>query len=219
MCLCAPRDKHTDEIQWIEMSKVQWTESGLLLINTLPARCQALRKCLASIAKTTTMTTIEFTDQLDLFQSFLWNFAMKLTQNQETAKDLMQDTALRAFSHKEKFQKGSNFKAWIATIMRNIFINQYRQNKKRKQVAEPIESFIFAKVEQLSTSNHGESNLRIQEIMALFIKMSDIYSIPFWLHYKGFEYKEIAEKLELPVGTIKSRIHTARSKLKARLAF
>lgn len=160
------------------------------------------------------MTNIEFTEQLNQFQSFLNNFALRLTQNQEKAKDLVQDTALRAFRYKEKFQVGTNFKGWISTIMRNTFINQYRKDKKRMHVSEPVESFAYALEGQIITPNQGESNLRMQEIINMFEEMSDLYSVPFLLHYRGYEYKEIADSLKLPIGTVKSRIHTARNKMK-----
>lgn len=160
------------------------------------------------------MTSIEFTEQLNQFQAFLHNFALRLTQNQEKAKDLVQDTALRAFRYREKFQVGTNFKGWISTIMRNTFINQYRKEKRRMHVSEPVESFAYALEGKIITPNQGEANLRMQEIISIFEKMSNLYSIPFLLHYRGFEYKEIAEKLDLPIGTVKSRIHTARNKMK-----
>lgn len=160
------------------------------------------------------MTTMEFTEQLDQFQAFLNNFALRLTQNQEKAKDLVQDTTMRAFRYRDKFQVGTNFKGWISTIMRNTFINQYRKEKKRMHVSEPVESFAYALEGKIITPNQGESNLRMQEIIGMFEEMSDLYSVPFLLHYRGYEYKEIAEKLGLPIGTVKSRIHTARNKMK-----
>lgn len=163
------------------------------------------------------MTTIEFTKQLDQFQSFLYNFALRLTHNQEKAKDLVQDTSLRAFRYKEKFQVGTNFKGWISTIMRNTFINQYRKEKKRRHVSEPVESFAYALEGKIITPNQGESNLRMQELTGMFENMSDLYSVPFLLYYQGYEYKEIADELELPIGTVKSRIHTARNKMKEKI--
>lgn len=163
------------------------------------------------------MTTIEFTKQLDQFQNFLYNFALRLTHNQEKAKDLVQDTSLRAFRYKEKFQMGTNFKGWISTIMRNTFINQYRKEKKRRHVSEPVETFAYALEGKVITPNQGESNLRMQELTRMFENMSDLYSVPFLLYYRGYEYKEIADQLELPIGTVKSRIHTARNKMKEKI--
>lgn len=160
------------------------------------------------------MTTVEFTEQLNQFQTFLYNFALRLTKNQEKAKDLVQDTSLRAFHYKDKFQIGTNFKGWISTIMRNTFINQYRKEKKRRHVSEPVESFAFALESKTITPNQGEVNLRMQELEEMFAAMSDLYSVPFLMYYRGYEYKEIAERLSLPIGTVKSRIHTARSKMK-----
>ena len=164
------------------------------------------------------MSAIEFSKRLNHFQSFLYHFALRLTQNSENAKDLVQETALRAFRYKDKFQIGTNFKGWIATIMRNIFINQYRKRSKRKTVNKPVEDFAFALEGKIITPNQGESNLQMEELKALFEQIDEKYQIPFWMHFQGFEYQEIAEEFNIPIGTVKSRIFTARQKMKRIIA-
>lgn len=163
------------------------------------------------------MSTIEFSNQLNRFQAFLYNFALRLTQNREKAKDLVQDTALRAFRYKDKFRLGTNFKGWIATVMRNTFINQYRKEKRRQHVSEPVEQFAFALESQVIIPNEGEMNLRIQELEAMLEEISDLYRVPFLMHFRGYEYKEIAAHLDVPIGTVKSRIFSARKKMRKRL--
>lgn len=160
------------------------------------------------------MSTIDFTEQLNGLQLFLYNFALRLTKNQEAAKDLVQETSMKAFRYKEKFQVGTNFKGWIATIMRNTFITNYRKKQKNRTVSEPVEELAYGLESTTILSNQAEVNLRLQELMKMFDEISDLYTVPFLLHYRGYEYQEIAEQLQLPIGTIKSRIFTARQKMK-----
>lgn len=160
------------------------------------------------------MSNIDFTEQLTSLQLFLKNFALRLTQNQEVAKDLVQETSMKAFRYRDKFQMGTNFKGWIATIMRNTFITNYRKKQKNRTVSEPVEDLAYGLESKTILSNQAEINLRVQELMGMFDQMSDLYSVPFLLHYNGYEYQEIADQLNLPMGTIKSRIFTARQKMK-----
>ncbi|MCB0562624.1 MAG: RNA polymerase sigma factor, partial [Phaeodactylibacter sp.] len=146
------------------------------------------------------MTTAEFSNQFDQLSPKMFGFALKLTQNQEKAKDLMQETALKAYRHREKFKSGTNFRAWVSTIMRNTFINDYRRNKKRQVVNEPIEDFAFALESTTITPNQGEMNLRMEELHGLLDGLSDLYRVPFLMHFRGYEYKEIAAHLDIPIG-------------------
>lgn len=161
------------------------------------------------------MSITEFSNRLDHFQLFMYNFALKLTEHPERAKDLVQDTSLRAYKYRSKYQAGSNFKAWIATVMRNLFINQYRKEEKRRMVSEPVENFIHALESTMLTPNEGEANLRMHELTKMFIQIGSLYSKPFLMHYQGYEYREIGLMLNLPIGTVKSRIFTARQKMQA----
>jgi len=164
--------------------------------------------------RNTYMSTLEFSSEFNSLENILFSFAMKLTKNREDAKDLMQETAMRAYRHRDKFTMGTNFKSWCSTIMRNTFINQYRKKKLRRNVNEPIESFLFAVENKNVIPNQGEMNIRMKEYKNIFGEIGDIYSIPFLMFYRGYEYKEIAEYLEIPIGTVKSRIFLARKKLK-----
>ena len=161
------------------------------------------------------MSTNDFSIHLNKLELFLHNFAMRLTQNREKAKDLVQDTSLRAFRYRDKFQQGTNFKGWIATIMRNTFINNYRKEKRRRTVSEPVEELAYGLESTNIPSRAGEINLRLEELYNLLDRIGDLYSVPFLMHYQGYEYKEIASQMDVPIGTIKSRIFTARKKMKA----
>ena len=160
------------------------------------------------------MTTAQFSQELNKLQNLLFAFALRLTKNHEDAQDLMQETAIRAYRHRDKFAIGTNFKSWVSTIMRNTYINIYRKKKSRKHVNEPIESFTFALENQSAIPNQGEHDLRIQELYKMLDSVGELYSVPFLMFYRGYEYKEIAEYLNIPIGTVKSRIFLARQRMK-----
>ena len=122
---------------------------------------------------------------------------------------------MRAYRHREKFAMGTNFKSWVSTIMRNTYINRYRKMKSRKHVNQPIESFTFALESNSAIPNKGEHDMRMKELKNMMDKVGDIYRIPFLMFYQGYEYKEIAAHLDIPIGTVKSRIFLARQKMKA----
>ncbi len=122
---------------------------------------------------------------------------------------------MRAYRHREKFAMGTNFKSWVSTIMRNTYINRYRKLKSRKHVNQPIESFTFALESQSAIPNKGEHDMRLKELKRMMNMVGDIYRIPFLMFYQGYEYKEIAAHLDIPIGTVKSRIFLARQKMKA----
>lgn len=163
------------------------------------------------------MTAFEFDRELSNAKSLLFSFALKLTKDYQNAQDLFQDAATRGFRYCEKFETGTNFRAWMSTIIRNTFINRCRSNQKRRNLSEPIESFTYAIENQNIVANEGEANLRIQEVHQVLDQLSDIYRVPFLMHLQGYEYKDIAEHMEVPIGTIKSRLSTARSMLKTSL--
>lgn len=163
------------------------------------------------------MSTTDFSQQLNNLELFLFNFALRLTTNREKARDLVQDTSLRAFRYRDKFKMGTNFKGWIATIMRNTFINNYRKEKRQRTVSEPVEELAYGLESKTIPSYAGEINLRVQEIYRKIESIGELYSVPFLLHYQGYEYQEIANELDLPMGTVKSRIFTARKKLKSQI--
>jgi len=160
------------------------------------------------------MSTADFQNKFNNLEDLLFAFAMKLTRDKENAKDLIQETACRAFKHRHKFAQGTNFKAWLTTIMRNTFINDYRKRRTRNQVEAPIEDFLFA-IENKAISNEANSSIMQKELLAMLESLSDLYKVPFLLFFQGYQYHEIAERLDIPMGTVKSRIFFARKKLKA----
>lgn len=160
------------------------------------------------------MTNEQFLESINQYNNLLFSFALRLTRSHQDAQDLLQETTMRAFRHKDKFMMGTNFKSWASTIMRNTFINRYRKLKNRKHVNAPIEDFTYAIESKSAVNNSGEQNLRMQELTRIMESISDIYTVPFMMFFRGYEYKEIAEHLGIPIGTVKSRIFLARRKMK-----
>ncbi len=163
------------------------------------------------------MAIAEFDKLLLQNADFLHPFAVTLTKDQDTAKDLLQETMYRALSNKEKYNVGTNIKAWLYTIMRNIFINNYRRRIKQNTIFDNSSNDFLLNSNQATISNTAESNLRMKDIYAAIHSLPEIFKHPFLLYFDGFKYHEIAEMLDEPLGTIKSRIHFARRLLKAHI--
>ncbi len=145
--------------------------------------------------------------------SSLRAFSLKLTGNMDDAEDLYQDTALRIMTNAEKYKSGTNFKAWAVTIMRNIFINNYRKKVRRNLIIDQTPNNYYINSGNRTVANDGESVVTFNELQELVDKLPDDFRVPFLMAYQGYKYDEIAEQLGSPLGTIKSRIFFARKKL------
>jgi len=163
------------------------------------------------------MSIIEFDSHFNQLTTMLNSFAYKLTKNSEDAADLYQETALRALKNKDKFKPGTNFKAWSFTIMKNIFINDYRKKMRKNTIIDSTDNMYFIN-SGVQVQNHAETNILMKELRKMVSSLEESLRIPFLKHYAGFKYQEIAEELELPLGTIKSRIFFARKALKNMIA-
>ncbi|MBX7139655.1 MAG: RNA polymerase sigma factor [Chitinophagales bacterium] len=163
------------------------------------------------------MSASDFSYQVNTAGNSLFGIAYNLTQNAEDARDLIQDTIYKALVNRDKFMKGTNLKAWLYTIMRNIFINNYRRNVKRRLISEETKSEMVANIELHATHNGGETSLVMKEIERALADIDEAIRIPFLMHYRGFKYEEIAAEMQIPLGTVKSRIFFARKELQRRL--
>ncbi|MBK7375520.1 MAG: RNA polymerase sigma factor [Ferruginibacter sp.] len=163
------------------------------------------------------MSTIEFNQVLIHNSDYLKPFAMTLTRDSESAKDLVQETLYRALANKEKYLDGTNIKAWLYTIMRNIFINNYRRSAKQNTIFDNTPNDFLLDHNQFSTVNAAETNLSVKNIYEAIHQLPEIFKTPFQLYFEGYKYHEIALVLKEPLGTIKSRIHFARKLLKQQL--
>jgi len=160
------------------------------------------------------MSTLEFDSNFYKLNIALRSFAYKLTKNDEDAKDLYQETAFRAMTNRDKFRTGTNFKAWCYTIMKNIFINNYRKKIKRNTILDSTDNDYYINSSSNVVSNDAGSNIMMQELNGMVDSLDDSIKKPFEMHFEGFKYQEIADSLMLPLGTVKSRIFFARKALK-----
>jgi RNA polymerase sigma-70 factor, ECF subfamily len=163
------------------------------------------------------MTALEFNSKLGVLTSILYSFAYNLTKNSEDAKDLYQETAVRALSNRDKFQPDTNFKAWMFTIMKNIFINNYRKRIKSNTVLDNSDNQFYLNSATHAAPNSAEGMITLKELNELVDVLDDSVRVPFLMHFDGFKYQEIADELNLPLGTVKSRIFFARKELKDRI--
>lgn len=159
------------------------------------------------------MNTPQFQERLLDLQMNLLNFAYMLTSDREEAQDLLQDTTLKALDNEDKYIDNVNFKGWVFTIMRNIFINNYRRIVRNQTIVDHTEDLYHLNLPQESGFDTPDGSYTVQEIMKAINSFSDEYRIPFSMHIEGFKYHEIAEKMQLPLGTVKSRIFFARQRL------
>ena len=162
------------------------------------------------------MATPQFESKLMSLQANLLNFAFMLTSNRDDAYDLLQDTTLKALDNADKYVDNTNFKGWVFTIMRNIFINNYRRSTRSAMTVDTTEDLYHLNAPQASF-NSPENSYTIKEVNKAIDSFTPEYRIPFSMHLSGYKYSEIAERMNLPVGTIKSRIYYARQRLRSQL--
>lgn len=155
------------------------------------------------------MSTQEFNTMVVANADGLKPFAITLTRDHEAAQDLYQETLFKALAHKDKYQPGTNIRAWLCTIMRNIFINDYRRNERKHQIIDTLRYVEH----QNSYSLNAERNVRLKEIHSAIHNLPIIFKNACVLYLQGYKYNEIALALDEPLGTIKSRIHFARKLL------
>lgn len=160
---------------------------------------------------------LTFKQRLIKLQNNLTNFAFQLTANKESAMDLVQDTTLKVLDNEAKYVENVNFKGWVFTIMRNIFINNYRRKVRSATIIDTTEDLYHLNLSQESGFDTPEGSYAAKEISMVINKFSKEYKVPFTMYIEGYKYSEIADKLGLPLGTVKSRIFFARKRLQREL--
>lgn len=163
------------------------------------------------------MTAVDFNDHLGQASKSLKPFAMRLTKNLDEANDLIQDTLMKAFVHKDKFERGTNLKAWLYTIMKNTFITNYQKMVKRNVFIDATDNLFHINSSEYLAENDAVSDFIQKDIYDAIRELDEVYQAPFTMHFKGFKYEEIAERLRIPLGTVKNRIHVARKALQDKL--
>ena len=158
-----------------------------------------------------------FGNDLIQYEKILRPFAVNLTNSTHESEDLIQDTLYRALKNKEKFSEGTNIKAWLFTIMKNIFINNYRRKQRHNTVLDGSEGQFLLNSGSTPDTNGSERSFLMQDITRALNEVSQDLTRPFMMYYSGYHYHEIAEQMHLPLGTVKSRIFFARKELQQQL--
>ncbi len=164
------------------------------------------------------MSTIEFNQLLISHTEGLKPYAISFTHDGQEANDLVHETLYRALRNREKYNDGTNIRAWLYTIMRNTFINSYRRRNREKKIFHNGLPGFLSDHSGAATSNPAEATLVSKEILTAVHSLPDIFRVPFTLYSEGYKYQEIADILNIALGTIKSRIHLARKSLRGQIA-
>jgi RNA polymerase sigma-70 factor (ECF subfamily) len=155
----------------------------------------------------------------------MYNFGYRLTLDQDDAKDLVQDTYLKAYRFIESFQKGTNAKAWLFRILKNSFINDYRKKSKEPSKVDYQEVETYYNSEDVD--RQITPDLRVEALKdmigdeisnALNALDVDFRTVIILCDLEGFKYEEMAKILDIPIGTVRSRLHRARQLLKEKLS-
>ncbi|MBO9640139.1 MAG: RNA polymerase sigma factor [Siphonobacter aquaeclarae] len=163
------------------------------------------------------MTAIEFSHQVSHLSKSLRPYALRLTKDAEDANDLLQDTLLKAFTNRDKYAEGTNIKAWMYTIMKNTFITNYQRLVRKNTFIDTSDDLYYINSTDSSTDNLALSGFVNEDIRKALVVLDESFKVPFLMYFEGFKYHEIADVLQIPIGTVKNRIHLARKELKNRL--
>jgi len=163
------------------------------------------------------MENMTLNNQICDNRSCLEAFALKFTNDVEDANDLVQDTIIKAIRYHKLYKQGTNLKGWLYTIMKNTFINDYRRAVRRNALIDSSADFTSSQLHNSASDNLAENKFLLDDIRKAFEKVQPEYSVPFLRYFEGYKYHEIARELDIPIGTVKTRIHMARQVLKAQL--
>ena len=163
------------------------------------------------------MENLTINNEICNHRSCLEAYAMKFTRDIEDANDLVQDTIIKAIRYHNMYTEGTNVRGWLYTIMKNTFINNYRKSSRRNSLIETAEDLSSYQLYNSADKNKGENKFIMEDIHKALAKLQPEYSTPFLRYFEGYKYHEIAEELNIPIGTVKTRIHMARQILKGQL--
>lgn len=162
--------------------------------------------------------TTDLTAKIAGLRPTLLTFTRRFTLNQEDSFDLVQDTMLKALAYQNKFRKNTNLKGWLFTIMRNTFINNYRKNQRHRTSLDSTKDLYYLNVEDSHTFSSPESKFEYDDVWKNILEIREELLTPFKMYTSGYKYHEIAEHLDLPIGTVKNRIFHARKEIQRKLA-
>ncbi|RZK09814.1 MAG: RNA polymerase sigma factor [Flavobacterium sp.] len=163
------------------------------------------------------MNQKEFANCLHQFTPELKVAAFRFTHEAEDSDDLVQDTLMKAIRHHDKFEEGSNLKGWLFTILKNTFINNYRKDVKTRSIITRSDEISSEDLNYNPSKNQGEAKFVMADIQKALKSIPQNCSLPFLRYFEGYKYQEIADEMQIPIGTVKTRIHIARGLLKKQL--
>jgi RNA polymerase sigma-70 factor (ECF subfamily) len=179
---------------------------------------------LASISASTAQKHKEFQEDMVPHMDALYNFALRMTGNCDDADDLVQDTYLKAYRFLDKYEKGTNPKAWLFRIMKNSYINKYRKESREPDKVDYDEIKDFYNLIRAESSDPNDlqeklfGNLLDDEVTGALQSLPDEFrTVLILCDIEGMTYEEIADLVECPIGTVRSRLHRGRKMLRARL--
>lgn len=161
------------------------------------------------------MKNENFKKQLIAIQTNLLNFAYYLTSDRDDAYDLLQDTSLKVLDSEDKYTSNTNFKGWVFTIMRNLFINNYRKNVRAGVVIDQTQDLYHINSYSDASTDSPSGAYSVKEMQAAIGRLPRELGLPFSLYLSGYRYAEIAQRTGVPLGTVKSRIFFARKRLQS----
>jgi RNA polymerase sigma-70 factor (ECF subfamily) len=164
------------------------------------------------------MEAREISLEIAALSSMLKTLTKRFTADQDESSDLVQDTILKALLYKDKFREDTNLKGWLFTIMRNTFINNYRKHQRAKTSRDMTAESHFLNVEDKHTFTSPDRRYEYEDLWKNINLLKDELLAPFKLHTSGYKYHEIAEHLNIPIGTVKNRIFHARKEIQEKLA-
>ncbi len=164
-----------------------------------------------------TMSNADFGVLINEHHQFLKQLALKLTKRMDDADDLIQETFYKAIKNQDKYRKGTNLKGWLYTIMKNTFINNYRKTKNQNTFVDDTDNRYFINSVAAGKTVETDRLADHEYVMRQVESIEKNYLEAFMMHYNGYKYEEIAEILDIPLGTVKSRIFLARKKMMSKL--
>jgi len=165
----------------------------------------------------TIMNTLQFQKNLLSIQENMMNFALILTANREDARDLIQDTTLKVLDNQDKYTDNENFKGWVLTVMRNIFINNYHKVVRTQTIIDQDADLYNLNMASDSYLDSPYGSYQLQEITRIIDTLKEDFKVPFSMHLSGYKYEEIAACLNVSLSTAKSRVLNARLELQKKL--
>ncbi|WP_421944621.1 RNA polymerase sigma factor [Pedobacter sp.] len=163
------------------------------------------------------MNEEKFSTLITQYNSALRAFALKFVRDEDEANDLLQDTVMKAIRFRGSFQEGTNVKGWLYTIMRNTFINNYRKSNKKNALIHQSEEINSEQLLHSASKNSGESTFILGDVNGAISQLPHGLQIPFIRFVEGYKYEDIAQEMNIPLGTVKTRIHQARLRLAKKL--